>query len=640
MEKIININFQGRVIPIEETAYNNLKQYIDSLRRHFANEESSEEIIGDIENRIAELLTERLKHGAGCVNNADLNAVIDSIGRLEDIEAAEGDDSKQNNSSNNSNNNSNSGSYAYQTPGAQPYRGRLYRDADDKVIAGVCSGIAIRTGIDPIIVRIAFVLLIGALFWVYILLWVVVPSQSIRSNITRRLYRNPDDKVIAGVCGGLGVYFKTDSRILRAIFVLPIILGIFSRGIHHLWWGGGWWFGPHIIAGSLGSSLFVLYVILWIALPFASSATDKLEMRGEKIDINSIKAASQANAASPGYQKPQSSGFGRIIGILFKAFFLFIAGTMAVSLFGVLIGLFFASTVTIPFTDFLIDGWMQYGLVWASVILFLGVPLLAFVTWMIRRIMGVRSHRHYLGFVFAGLWLVGFMAIISLAAILLHNFSTKAVVEETVAMQQPNVKKLYINVNKDAGTWGNTHYGHWYGDRDELDAPFHFINNDSMWLNNIKVNVTTSADSLYHIYETRICRGNSNEEAKKLASHINFNITQADSIINLPQGFRISNKDKFRNQQVLVTVEVPIGKTIRFTKDVNKYSWYTFNVNGGHEVYYESNDNEDYNTATDYTMTVNGLIDPTDTVKPGKTNDGDDNREGDDDDDDKDDNDK
>jgi len=85
MEKIININFQGRVIPIEETAYNRLKQYIDSLRTHFANEESSDEIINDIENRIAELFTERLKQGAPCIVSSDLNAVIDSIGRLEDI---------------------------------------------------------------------------------------------------------------------------------------------------------------------------------------------------------------------------------------------------------------------------------------------------------------------------------------------------------------------------------------------------------------------------------------------------------------------------------------------------------------------------------------------------------------------------
>ena len=95
MEKVLNINFQGRVIPIEETAYNNLKQYIEDPTRHFANEESRDEIINDIEDRIAELLNERVKRGALCITMADLNAVIDSIGRLEDIEGAEGEEIKR-----------------------------------------------------------------------------------------------------------------------------------------------------------------------------------------------------------------------------------------------------------------------------------------------------------------------------------------------------------------------------------------------------------------------------------------------------------------------------------------------------------------------------------------------------------------
>ena len=64
MKKIININFHSRVIPIEESAYEILQQYISSLRRYFANEEGRDEIINDIESRIAELFFERLKKGA------------------------------------------------------------------------------------------------------------------------------------------------------------------------------------------------------------------------------------------------------------------------------------------------------------------------------------------------------------------------------------------------------------------------------------------------------------------------------------------------------------------------------------------------------------------------------------------------
>src|ERR1700754_350620 len=89
MKKIININFHSRVIPIEETAYEILQQYIESLRRYFANEEGRDEIISDIENRFAELFSETLKKGAACITDADVNAIIASMGRPEDFEDEE-----------------------------------------------------------------------------------------------------------------------------------------------------------------------------------------------------------------------------------------------------------------------------------------------------------------------------------------------------------------------------------------------------------------------------------------------------------------------------------------------------------------------------------------------------------------------
>src|ERR1044071_3714500 len=89
MKKVININFQGRVIPIEETAFEILKQYIESLRRYFANEEGRDEIINDIESRIAELFSESLKKGVTCITDEDVRAVMASMGRPEDFEEAE-----------------------------------------------------------------------------------------------------------------------------------------------------------------------------------------------------------------------------------------------------------------------------------------------------------------------------------------------------------------------------------------------------------------------------------------------------------------------------------------------------------------------------------------------------------------------
>ena len=103
----------------------------------------------------------------------------------------------------------------------------------------MCSGLANYFGIDPVILRIIFVILFGALFWVYILLWIIVPSQSIQTNITSRLYRSSDDKVIGGVCGGLAAYFNIDTWIPRLIFALPLIVGLVSGTFNVLWWGIG-----------------------------------------------------------------------------------------------------------------------------------------------------------------------------------------------------------------------------------------------------------------------------------------------------------------------------------------------------------------------------------------------------------------
>src|SRR4030095_10945650 len=132
MKKVININFQGRVIPIEETAYDILKQYIESLRRFFANEEGKDEIINDIEGRIAELFGEALKKGSTCITDEDVNGIIASMGRPEDFEAEEarvqsqlGGESKNQDSS-----------YSYQKAESVP-RGRLYRDESDKLLGGV-----------------------------------------------------------------------------------------------------------------------------------------------------------------------------------------------------------------------------------------------------------------------------------------------------------------------------------------------------------------------------------------------------------------------------------------------------------------------------------------------------------------------
>src|SRR6476659_11327866 len=89
MKKIININLSGRVIPIEDSAYEKLQGYVESLRRYFSHEDGRDEIINDIESRIAEIMDEKIRKGATCVTDEDITAIMNSMGRPEDFDDEE-----------------------------------------------------------------------------------------------------------------------------------------------------------------------------------------------------------------------------------------------------------------------------------------------------------------------------------------------------------------------------------------------------------------------------------------------------------------------------------------------------------------------------------------------------------------------
>ncbi len=605
MEKVISINFQGRVIPIEETAYNNLKRYIDSLRNHFAKEESSDEIINDIENRIAELFTDRLKRGAPCIVSSDVDAVIDSIGRLEDIEAAEGEEQKE----------APRNEQRQQYTKAHATKGRFARNEDDKVIAGVCSGLAARIGIDPIIVRILFVLLVGVLFWVYVILWIIVPSESVQYSITRRLYRNPEDKKIGGVCGGLAAYFNTGSTTIRLIFLLPLIISIISGSMHAIWWNWHFGFGPRVIFGGLGSTMLLGYIILWIAVPYATSAGEKLEMRGEKVDMNTIKAARQASGDTAPVR--HRSGIGHVIAILFKAFFFFIAGIVVLTLFCVLIALVFGGIAVMPYTDFFLQSGSMHAMAWVGIFLLLGIPVLSFITWGVRKMTGARApRRNYLGYVFTVLWVAGLLIVMNVVGTMVHEFSSRYEHEEVYPMSQPTGSKLYLRVNDDAIGGQRFHIGWHWGDDDgdEQNEPFRIVNTETLWINSVRLKVVQSPDSQYHIYKLMSSRGKTEEQAKAVMGHVQFNISQYDSVITLPKGFTISNKDKFRDQKVVVVVEVPVGKGIQVDGKIRRYEWLDVHVNDKHyRVYRHGRHHRRYSRQRhywndkEYTMTPEGL---------------------------------
>ncbi|MEO7311699.1 MAG: PspC domain-containing protein [Chitinophagaceae bacterium] len=628
MKKVININFQGRVVPIEESAYEMLQQYTGSLRSYFANEEGRDEIINDIESRIGELFAEQLKKGAPCITDADVNAIMNSMGRPSDFEEADDEGTNPRNQDTRSKDQAtNEGQSNSQEEQAGSTKKRLYRDEEDKILGGVASGLSNYLGIDPAVMRILFAVSAfagGFGFLVYIILWIALPSRSLVTSIRKRLYRDSDDKIFGGVCGGLAKYFDINVSIPRVIFAAPFIFGLITSIGRNFFLNG-----PVIIGGFSGGTFILTYIILWIVLPEAVTAHEKLEMKGEKIDLNSIrntvmedmkgfkeraekmgkeftgsakdmgekarqmgeearrvgkefgKAGKQAGEAfktgastimgdTSSAVRRNRGGLGNAILILVKAFVFFVIGCVALALFAGLIVLLSGGVGVLPLKDFFLEGVWQNVYAWGTLLLFAGIPIIAFITWLIRRMMKVKTHNRYIGYSFSALWFVGLFCLIALIATLSRSFSTPNSATEDITVVQPANNNLLVMVAPD-----NRHgYSNWLN----FDGVIS-IEGDSLYMNTVRVNIIKSPDSLYHLHAVKISNGSDNQNSRELVEKISFPITQRDSVIYLPESFGISKHDKWRNQRVLVVLEVPVGKKVKMDESLYDYDY--FNVEFG-----------------------------------------------------------
>lgn len=642
MKKIISINFHSRVIPIEETAYDILRKYVDNLHKHFAAEEGGDEIVNDIENRFAELFSERLKNGATCITDDDVNEIIGSMGRPEDF-----DDDENARSAGTKDRNS-SGAHT-ETSTEETHRS-LYRSENDKMLGGVCGGLAAYLRMDSSVVRIIYALLIlgsfGTALLLYIILWVVLPPKSMVTNIKKRLYRNPDQRVIGGVASGLAAYFNIEVWIPRLIFALPLIIGFLTSIFRHVWFDFD--NGPVFFTGGFGGTLFITYIILWIVLPEANSASEKLEMRGEKIDIESIKntirgdlegfkqKASQVGdemkkqAQQFGAQVKESSanfsrnmsagtsprrGIGHAIGVLFKAFFLFIAAIITFALVMALIGLMFTGAGVLPLKNYILSGFWENVLAWGAVLLFLVLPVVGLLTWLIRRIIGVRKGGNYLGYIFGSLWVIGLICLLSLIASVSSDFRTRSGLSEDVKIDAPVNGKLIVKMTDTKPIYEESD---WMGINWPHRTPFFEVNEDSLTMNTVRIRIEKSSDSAWHISREKLSRGNTTSAARDLASRINFDVQQKDSVIYLPAGFAIQRKLQFRNQQVILVIQVPVGKQIRMDRSLEEFYWFDLSRNNWrnhrdnrdwNDDWNNDNDNDSYSwsNGVDYVMTDHGL---------------------------------
>ena len=167
MNKTVTINIAGLVFHIDEDAYNKLDSYINAVRNSIQ-QESEDEIIADIEARIAELFAERIDPQTGVIRMNNVDEIINIMGKPEDY-IIEDEPVRTN-------------IYSLHT---KNYK-KIYRDGEKRVFGGVCSGLGHYFNIDPVWIRIIFILLVllyGTSLLVYFILWIVIPKANTVSEV-------------------------------------------------------------------------------------------------------------------------------------------------------------------------------------------------------------------------------------------------------------------------------------------------------------------------------------------------------------------------------------------------------------------------------------------------------------------------
>jgi len=275
MKKNISINISGIIFHIEEDGYEHLRKYLDSINKYFASFEDSSEILADIESRVAEIFLSKLNEGKQVITAEDVNSLIATMGSVSDFKAAEEQEfasgqSKETNAPNNEAQNNSSSASGSKT---QPKPQQLQRDQKRKIVGGVCSGLGIYFNVDPLWIRLLFALLAfayGITLLVYVIMWAVVPgSYDLEEpEIGKKMFRDGERKVIGGVSGGVAAFFAIDIIAVRLLFI-----------IFTIFFGVG----------------FIVYVVLWIALPEAKSITDRMEMQGEPVTLSNIESNIKKN---------------------------------------------------------------------------------------------------------------------------------------------------------------------------------------------------------------------------------------------------------------------------------------------------------------------------------------------------------
>ncbi|GAB3756089.1 PspC domain-containing protein [Spirosoma pomorum] len=584
MKKTISINISGVIFHIEEDGYEKLRNYLTTIQQYFSTYEDSQEIITDIENRIAEKLLVKLKAAdKQAVSVEDVNELVAAMGTVADFEAVEEEEILVTGGGRhsatgsvppigprpvNTGSGSTAGSSQPTGSGAYAQPRRLVRDLRRKTLGGVAAGLAHYFNWDVVWVRLIFVALVvglpallgaspngeffgglsGFTVFAYIAMWIALPGVGTieEDKTVKKFYRNPEDKVLGGVASGLAAYFGVDIGVVRLLFVLGIVL-----------FGAG----------------FLLYIVLWLISPQANTLTEKMEMQGQPITLSNIEHSIKQNLninETPNNETTLTrillfpfraisviiNGLGSALGPLLNGtvtlirviagIALLIAAFAGMAACLVMLGAAVGVGSGMPFNrGFPVD------LFRADITLpmILSTFLLGFLPALGLGILGVMliTNRAVIhsrtALALAGVWLVSMLIFGGTAMPLIRGFQRKGTVEETKILNVPAPTPTFALNDND----------------------------DDSFQQNPSIVLTGYEGTTINLVQRFRAQGTTRAEAQANARQLEYSYVVRDSVVRFNNTTELKAGARFRGQDLDMELMIPYEKPFRMTEEFARY---------------------------------------------------------------------
>ena len=477
MNKTININLAGIIFHLDEVAYEKFKTYLSNVKTALGKEESGEEIIADIEARIAEIFHLRMKeNGRQVVGLPDVEFIIETLGQPE-----------------------------------------AFIDESENE----------------------------------------APKSS--SKETRRFFRNPDEKVIGGVCSGIGAYFDIEPVWIRILFLILL----FFTGIG-----------------------FLTYVILWAAIPEAKTTAQKLQMRGEAVNLNNIEKLFTKVEDYTSTEKIKSgvnsfvsfvvNGIGSVfsfvfkfIGVLLAIFGALIAFVLIITLLGI-----FGSTWNFEGFNFLSFNGYIYGLdgaqaifgggwrllaLRAGTLLTLLLPLFALVVFLAKIFGRELTNSKLLSFSGIASFIVGLILIFISAGSLITDFRERATETDQITLSG-----LSFDITADI--------------LEDEQGFFFDVEDELLHIENVRFNIEATRSSTASLELKHAASGRNHSEARARAQSFDYPSAQDGEALRLSEYFTVPKESLYRGQDLKVTLRLPVGATVYLDESIENIMYDIRNV--------------------------------------------------------------